>query len=245
MKGKLIVIEGTDCSGKETQSKLLMESLKEKGYKVVRVCFPRYDTPSGRIIAEPVLGKPAYGPCWFPEGIKTDPYVISLYYAADRKYNIKEINDYLEQGYIVIADRYTSSNMAHQGSKIQDQEERFQMYDWIDKLEYWLLKLPKPDLTVFLHVPYTFSIALRKDRKEVGDIAEMNEEHLKNSERAYVELSKLYHWETIDCIGKDEKLKSIEEIQDDVFRAVTEHFDLSHSFREVKEGPQISFDLEV
>lgn len=220
MKGKLIVIEGTDCSGKETQSKLLLESLKQEGEKAVRLFFPRYDTPTGKIIAGPVLGKPAYGECWFEEGIESDPHVISLYYAADRLYNIKEVKDYLEQGYIVLLDRYISSNMAHQGSKIKDKEERFQMYDWIDKLEYWFLKLPKPDLTLFLHVPYSYSIRLWKERQEAGDIAEMNVEHLKASEQAYVELSELYHWTTIDCISKEENLKSIDEIQKDVSETV-------------------------
>lgn len=219
-EGKLIVIEGTDCSGKETQSKLLLESLKQEGKKVVRLCFPRYDTPTGRIIAGPVLGKPAYGECWFEEGIESDPHVISLYYAADRLYNIKEVKDYLEQGYIVLLDRYISSNTAHQGSKIKDKEERFQMYDWIDKLEYWFLKLPKPDLTLFLHVPYSFSLKLREAREEKGDIAEVKSDHLKASEQAYVELSELYHWTTIDCISKEETLKSIEEIQKDVKETV-------------------------
>lgn len=65
-----------------------------------------------------------------------------------------KINKYLEDDYIVILDRYTTSNMAHQGGKIIDKDDRFNMYQWIDKLEYWLLKLPKPDKTIFLHMPY-------------------------------------------------------------------------------------------
>ena len=97
---------------------------------------------------------------------KVDPYVSCLYYAADRKYNMDNvIKEYIDNGYIVILDRYTTSNMAHQGGKIFDKEERFNMYQWIDKLEYWLLNLPKPDITVFLHMPFEFSKELIKNRE--------------------------------------------------------------------------------
>ena len=94
-----------------------------------------------------------------------DPYVACLYYAADRKYNIKQVLDYIDKGYYVILDRYTTSNMAHQGGKIFNKEERFNMYQWIDKLEFWLLKLPKPDITLFLHMPYEYSNKLKSNRE--------------------------------------------------------------------------------
>ena len=87
MKGKLIVIEGTDCSGKETQSKLLLERLKKEGFKIEAFAFPNYNSPTGRIIGECYLGKSENAV--FPEGAPAvDPKVSSLYYAADRKYNI-------------------------------------------------------------------------------------------------------------------------------------------------------------
>ena len=157
MKGKFIVIEGTDCSGKETQTKLIEKKLKEQGYKCMRLSFPVYDSPTGEIVGECYLGR--HSKSFFKEGAtNVDPYIASLYYAADRKYNINKVLDYYSEGYYIILDRYTTSNMAHQGSKILDKDERFYMYQWIDKLEYWLLGLPKPDKTIFLHMPYEYSL---------------------------------------------------------------------------------------
>ena len=104
--GKFIVIEGTDCSGKETQSKLLVEKLNSMGKKAIRITFPNYSSPTGKIVGGPYLGKEEISPCWFPEGaVNVDPMVTSLYYEADRKYNEKEIRKYLEDDYFVIYDR--------------------------------------------------------------------------------------------------------------------------------------------
>ena len=139
MAGKIIVIEGTDCSGKETQSKLLEKRLKKEGKKCIRFGFPMYETPTGKIVGGSYLGKAEICEGFFPEGApNVDPYVACLYYAADRRYNIGKINNYLEKDYYVILDRYTTSNLAHQGSKIKNKDDRFDMYQWIDKLEYWL-----------------------------------------------------------------------------------------------------------
>ena len=221
MAGKVIVIEGTDCSGKETQTKLLEERLTESGKKCIRFSFPMYDTPTGKIIGGDYLGKPEIGESLFSEGaVNVDPYVVSLYYAADRKYNMPKIQEYLKKDYYVILDRYTTSNLAHQGSKIHDKDERFDMYQWIDKLEYWLLKFPKPDITIFLHVPYEYSIELRKNRENI-DEHEKSPEHLKASEEAYIELSELYNWSRIECV-KDDKLRSIEDINDEILKIIKE-----------------------
>jgi dTMP kinase len=123
-----------------------------------------YETPTGKIIEEAYLGRNNNGV--FPEGSSNvDPLVAALYYAADRKYNINNILKYYDEGYYIILDRYTTSNMAYQGSKILDQDERFYMYQWIDKLEYWLLKLPKPDKTIFLHMPLKYTLELMKNRE--------------------------------------------------------------------------------
>ena len=217
--GKIIVIEGTDCSGKETQSALLEKRLKEDNKKVVRFSFPMYDTPTGKIIGGAYLGKKEIGKSLFDEGaVNVDPYVISLYYAADRKYNMDKIKKYIDEDYFIILDRYTTSNLAHQGSKIKDKDERFNMYQWIDKLEYWLLNLPKPDKTIFLHMPYQYTIELRKNRTSI-DEHEKDINYLKNSEEAYIELSELYNWEKIECV-KDEKIKTIEEINDEIYEII-------------------------
>ena len=219
--GKIIVIEGTDCSGKETQSALLEKRLKEDNKKVVRFSFPMYDTPTGKIIGGAYLGKKEIGKSLFDEGaVNVDPYVISLYYAADRKYNMDKIKKYIDEDYFIILDRYTTSNLAHQGSKIKDKDERFEMYQWLDKLEYWLLRLPKPDKTIFLHVPYEYSLELRKNR-ELIDEHEKSSEHLKNAEEAYIELSELYNWDRIECI-KDNKLRTIEDINEEILKLIEE-----------------------
>ncbi len=220
--GKFIVIEGTDCSGKETQSKLLVEKLEKMGKKAIRLTFPNYDSPTGKIVGGPYLGKKEICECWFKEGaVNLDPKVASLYYAADRKYNENSIKKYLDDDYFVICDRYVSSNMAHQGSKIKNDEERFHMYEWIDKLEFWLLSLPKPDKTIFLHVPYTYAAKLKKNRASL-DEHEMSEEHLKNSEIAYVELSELYNWKNINCIKNDE-IRTIEDINEEIIECLKEY----------------------
>ena len=103
MKGKLIVIEGTDCSGKQTQTELLEARLKSLNYQCIRIDFPRYETPTGKIVGGPYLGKPEICKSYFTEGaVNVDPKIASLYYAADRKYNISTVNDYLEKGFYVI-----------------------------------------------------------------------------------------------------------------------------------------------
>ncbi len=215
--GKLIVIEGTDCSGKETQTKLLKEALEIRGYKVKHFSFPMYDTPTGKIIGGAYLGKEDIGVSYFDEGsAQVDPYISCLYYAADRKYNFSKIEKYLNSDYFVILDRYTSSNMGHQGGKISDKDERFHMYQWIDKLEYWLLKLPKADQTFFLHMPYEYSTKLIKLRNTL-DGNEKSIEHLKNAEEAYIELSELYNWDRIECVGNG-NLKSVDMIHQEILK---------------------------
>lgn len=221
MAGKIIVIEGTDCSGKQTQAELLEKRLKEEGKKCISLSFPMYDTPTGKIVGA-YLGKPDISvEGFFPEGSpNVDPYVSCLYYAADRKYNIDKALKYLADDYYVLLDRYTTSNLAHQGSKIRDKDERFNMYQWIDKLEYWLLKLPKPDKTIFLHMPYEYSCQLKKNRKLL-DQAERSPEHLKSAEDAYIELSELYNWDKVECV-RDGKIRTPDDISDEIMKLIEE-----------------------
>ena len=219
-KGKLIVIEGCDCSGKETQSRLLVKKLNAMGIKAINLSFPMYDTPTGKIVGGPLLGRKENGECLFPEGpVKLDPKVFCLYLAADRKYNFSKIQEFLDNGYYVVLDRYVSSNMAHQGAKILDPDERFNLFKWIDKLEYWLLELPKADLTIFLHVPFTFSKELRKSRSFL-DENEKDDDYQIRTEKTYLELAGLYNWNVIDCC-LDNKLRTIEEINTDILKLVT------------------------
>ena len=214
--GKIIVIEGVNDSGKETQSKLLAKTLKEEGYKVVEFSFPMYKSPTGKIFKNCVLGKDGNG--YFEEGYENlDPYVVCLYTAADRKYHKEKIERYLKNDYIVILNRYTSSNMAHQGSRYSDSEERFYMYQWIDKLEYWLLKLPKPDCTILLKVPAKYLNQLSE--KQVAFNFQEDIFDQDSVLKAYIELSELYNWDSIDCVSND-KMKSVEEIHQEIMKIV-------------------------
>lgn len=214
--GKIIVIEGVNDSGKETQSKLLAKTLKEEGYKVVEFSFPMYKSPTGKIFKNCVLGKDGNG--YFEEGYENlDPYVVCLYTAADRKYHKEKIEKYLKNDYIVILNRYTSSNMAHQGSRYSDSEERFYMYQWIDKLEYWLLKLPKPDCTILLKVPAKYLNQLSEKQVTFNFQEDIFDQD--SVLKAYIELSELYNWDSIDCVSNN-KMKSVEEIHEEIMKIV-------------------------
>ncbi len=222
MTGKLIVIEGTDCSGKETQSNLLLEKLNQNSFAASKLSFPMYDTPTGQIIGGSYLGKEHIGKCLFKEGAtNVDPKVAALYYAADRRYNISKITDLLNTGVNVILDRYVYSNMAHQAGKIIDTNERINMYNWLDMLEFKLLELPQPDIAIFLHMPLEQAVLLRKERSEKADEHEKSETHLKQAENSYIELASRYKWDTIECAPGGEIL-SIDEISQKVFQIVTE-----------------------
>lgn len=200
MRGKLIVIEGTDCSGKETQSNLLVEYLNNCGHKTIKFAFPCYDSPTGKIIAGPYLGKDGYLPPLFDEGAtKVDPYCASMLYAIDRKYNIKKITDALENGVNVVLDRYIDSNMAHQGAKLPNTE-REQMFNFIERLEYELLGLPKADLPLLLHMPTWASVILKAGREEKPDQHESDIEYLNKSERVYLEIAKRRNAVVIECV---------------------------------------------
>lgn len=215
----LIVIEGTDCSGKETQSNLLLERLKKEDEKIEKLFFPNYDSPTGKIVGGPYLGKQHICDGYFPEGAASvDPKVASLYYAADRRYNSNKIKEFLANNINVVIDRYVESNMGHQGGKLKSQEERLAMYKWLETLEYGLLELPRPDLVIFLYMPYQYAVELKKNRLEL-DQHETSEEHLRNAENTYLELAELYNFSKVDCV-KNNQLRTIEEIHEEVYSLV-------------------------
>ena len=219
MKGKLIVIEGTDCSGKETQTKLLVKYLEENNTKVFTMSFPNYDSPTGKIVGGPFLGKSYISEGFFPEGApNVSPKVSSLYYAADRLYNLPIIQKKLNEGYTVILDRYVYSNMAHQAGKEDDEEKRLALYNFNATLEFDLLGLPRADKVIFLYMPVEGARALRANRLEALDQNEMDEEYLKKSQRAYLELAKIFNYIQIDCF-ENGNVRSIEDISKDVIRA--------------------------
>lgn len=227
MKGKLIVVEGTDCSGKETQTRLLVEKLLKENIKIERLSFPMYDTPTGKIIGACLLGKPEMcnellkeNHSFFPEGGgNIDSLAAIDFYAADRRYNLPKILKLLEEGYIVLIDRYVTSNMAHRGGLIEDKEERLKIYKKIELLEYEINELPKPDKTILLYLPYEYACELKRKREEVPDETENNEEYLKRGEKAYLELAELYNYDVVNC-AKDNKIRTIEDINEEVYHKV-------------------------
>ena len=230
-RAKILVIEGTDGSGKETQSKKLEEYLKNKGINVKRYSFPIYSSSTGKIVGGPYLGKEEICKSYFEEtSALVDPLVSSLYYAADRRYNfLKEIEDELYKNDIVLLDRYTTSNMGHQAAKAKSSEERDKILRFIETLEFDLCELPRPDKVIFLHMPFEAAKELRKDRK-FSDGNESNEAHLRNAEKTYVDIAQIYNWDYINCLktGKFNDLsdiKSIDEISEEIIALIEELLD--------------------
>ncbi len=220
---KIVVIEGTDCSGKQTQTELLVKKLNEIGKPAVAFGFPNYNSPTGKIIGGAYLGKKDIGEGIFPEGApKVPANVASLYFLADRLYNLPAIKEHLENGKIVVLDRYVESNMAFQGGKLFESQKRLDMYEFLHNLEYNIFGLPKPDLKIFLYMPYESACRLKKSRKESADQHEQDENILKNAESAYKEMAELYNFKTVPCTDNG-RIKEIEEISEELVKYVLEN----------------------
>lgn len=146
MKGKLIVIDGTDGSGKHTQTVLLLKNLRAAGYKVATLDFPQYyKNFFGALVGKYLAGD-------FGDPTKISPYLASVLFAADRFESSDKIRRWLKEGRIVILDRYVSANQIHQGAKIRDTKTRKEFLTWLDKMEFGVFKLPRPDAIIYLHV---------------------------------------------------------------------------------------------
>ena len=221
-RGILTVIEGTDGSGKQTQSVRLVERLQSEGIPVQRMAFPRYHTPTGRIISQCYLGKkraPEEGDvAWFGDADNVDPLLASMYYAADRYAALPEMNRILDSGTHLILDRYYQSNLAHQGGKIRDRDARVRFFEALGSIEIQALGIPEGQKIIFLYMPWQVALELRKDR-EGGDGHESNIDHLKRAEEVYLDLAENPLWEKIDCApdGTLSSLKSPEEVHEKVY----------------------------
>ncbi|WP_296959919.1 deoxynucleoside kinase [uncultured Dialister sp.] len=219
MKGTLIVLEGIDGSGKETQASLLEKKLKEKGREVMHISFPDYKSPSSALVKMYLKGD--FGKN--PEDV--NPYAASLFYAVDRfaSYRMKW-KDFYQKGGIIIADRYTTSNMVHQMTKYEDKKARKDFLSWLEKTEYEELELPVPDLVILLDIPLGVSENLVKERARQGGSMDIHEQHLdylRKCHDAYQELVNLYGWKRIPCT-EEGKLRTIEDIGEDVEKAAAE-----------------------
>jgi len=219
-KGKLIVIEGVDGSGKQTQTEKLYTRLDQEGQSVMMISYPRYHKDSSAMIRHYLAGD--FG----KEPSSVDAYIASTFYAADRYASYKEdYEDFYNQGGIVLADRYTTANMVHQAGKIDDPKEREQFLEWLYNYEFNLLALPKPDLVFFLNIPPQESAKLMEYRanKITGeakkDIHESHPEYLKQAYQNALELVTKYGWQEILCVNK-EGLRSIESIHEEIYQKV-------------------------
>lgn len=218
-KGKLIVIDGTDGSGKKTQTDLLIERLKKEGYDTVFFDFPRYGEKSAALVEEYLNGK-------FGSAKEVGPYKASIFYACDRYAASFEMKKAIESGKIVVCNRYVSSNMGHQAGKIQDKTERDKFLEWLSHLEFGIFEIPKPDINLLLFVSPEIGQALvdkKGHRDYVGgqkrDIHEADLQHLKEASEAYAYVAKKYGWTTIDCTKKREIL-GINEIHELVWDSI-------------------------
>ncbi len=213
--GKVIVIEGSDGSGKETQTRLLGKYLKEQGCPVRMVNYPNYGSESSALVRM-YLGR-EFG----SDAFAVNAYVASAFYAVDRFASyLKEWKTFYEAGddHIVICDRYVTSNMLHQASKLDTLEERLAFLDWEYDFEYVKGGLPVPDHVFFLDVPPEVSADLIRERankithEAQKDIHEANPEFLRRSYENSMLLVERYGWDRVECCDGQGKLKSIEEI---------------------------------
>ncbi|MDQ5970187.1 MAG: hypothetical protein QG593_704 [Patescibacteria group bacterium] len=215
-EGIFLVIEGSDGSGKSTQYRLLSERLKSDGYKVKEIKFPRYDEESSYFVRKYLSGE--YG-----NANDLGPYTPSLFYALDRYDGGRQIQQWLDNGYIVLADRYIAANKAHQGQKIDDKNTRLAYYEWLDQLEFGMLGIPKPDLNIVLSVPVEFAIKLIQKRgdAQAKDIHDNDPEHLRRANQTYSELCELYpeDYTYIKCIEHGE-LQSIPAINNIIWERI-------------------------
>ena len=211
MKGAFVVIEGTDGTGKATQTQKLVEFLTKQGKPIATFDFPQYGQPSCYFVEQYLNGK---------FGDDVNPHAASLFFALDRYQASFKIRQAINEGKIIISNRYVASNMGHQGGNITDQSKRQEYFKWNEDIEYNILGIPKPDLNIILHIPAEIAqkmVDKKGDRTYVGgqkrDLLEKDLEHLKRAERVYLELTKLFpqHFTLISCMD-GERLMSIEEI---------------------------------
>jgi len=220
MNSILIDIEGADGSGKATQTKLLIERLKKSGYRVETFSFPRYyETRSGALIGELLSGK--HG-----DFMTIPPYISALPYAMDRAGAKEALVKALSEGAVVVCDRYTPSNLAHQSAKLP-KDEQDALVDFIEGLEYGDLGLPRPSIVMYLSVPTDVSTELvtRKESRDYitdgnkRDQAERNIAHQDRTRNAYLRLAAQKGWHIVECV-RNSLLRTPEDIHEEIYSIV-------------------------
>ena len=215
--GKLIVIEGTDGSGKSTQFKRLWEHLEADGITFKHIVFPRYDQESSALIRMYLGGQFGNKPS------DVNSYVASSFFAVDRFASYKmDWGSWYENGGVVLSDRYTTSNAVHQASK-EPVEKQSEFLAWLYDFEYDKLGLPRPDLTIYLDVPTDFTEKLLRHREAdtntTADIHEKDMSYLATCRETGRRAAAFYGWTTISCV-KDGEMRSIEDIHEEIYRHV-------------------------
>lgn len=220
MNGKLIVIDGVDSSGKESQVKKVYTKLVELGYQVRKVTFPDYNSISSGLVKMYLNGD--FG----SNANDVNSYIASTFYAADRYASYQtDWGKFYEDGGIIICDRYTTSNMVHQASKIKTKEDKNKFLDWLWEFEYGMYMLPIPDEVIFLDMPPQYAIELMDQRKNKitgdakKDIHESDSDYLYESYNNALYIAKKYSWKNIECV-KNGRIRTIDEISDEVLDTV-------------------------
>ena len=218
MPGKLIVLEGTDGSGKSTQFALLCRRLEREGRRFHRLVFPRYQEESSALIRLYLSG--AFG----AQPGDVNAYAASSFYAVDRYASYRQDwgRDY-EHGGLILADRYTTSNAVHQGAKVPPQE-REDFFRWLYEYEYGRLGLPKPDLVCYLDMPTELALSLLRSREErthtQADIHERDGAYLAECRRCALSAANVLGWTVIPCAAGGAP-RGVEEIEQDIWSAVS------------------------
>ena len=215
--GKLIVLEGTDGSGKSTQFKALSERLERDGFSFKHLVFPRYSEPSSALIRMYLGGEFGKNPS------DVNAYAASAFYAVDRYASFKQDwGQWYEDGGLILSDRYTTSNAVHQASK-EEGENQARFLQWLYEFEYDKLGLPRPDLIIYLDVPTDFTEKMMRSREQAtntkADIHEQDLEYLATCRRTGKAAAKFYGWTVISCV-RDGKMRSIEDIHEEIYRHV-------------------------
>ena len=215
--GKLIVIEGTDGSGKSTQFKLLTDRLTRENVTFQKLVFPQYSEPSSALIRMYLGGEFGHSPA------DVNAYAASAFYAVDRYASYKKVwGEWYENGGLVVSDRYTTSNAVHQASK-ESEETRGEFLKWLYEFEYDRLGLPRPDLTIYLDVPTDFTEKMMRSREAAtnthADIHEQDLAYLATCRRMGRAAAGFYNWTVIECV-RDGAMRSIEDIHEEIYRLV-------------------------
>lgn len=220
-KGKLITIEAGDGSGKATQTKALYDRLLAEGYQVLKVEYPDYQSESSALVRMYLGGE--FG----QQAENVSAYGASAFFAVDRyaSYLLKWRQAY-ESGWIILADRYTTSNMVHQAVKLKNSAEREEFLTWLWDFEFGRLQLPVPDRVIYLDMPPEISDRLinsraAKDSSRKKDIHEKDSSYLHHCHRAYNEVAEKYGWVKISC-AQQGNLRTVQDIHEDVYQAVKE-----------------------